>query len=281
MSPKLVFDIKNTIEGLDFQLEFDPFETFYSHFEPKKRRGKKKAKLFASKNFKSIFESNLSCSLPLFLWAIERETEIQYADKRRRSIKTQIAEKGETVFSLVRHFGPRALRMPAILLAIEDWCIDGEFDKFNGLVKAVRQYQKETFKSGRYQDREVLYAIAFHYPTVHNSIRRLKKDITRAGLTIDLKYRTEPERILRDWEQKLRQNTANPRLKRFDWYEKLRQISKTEGSGLSPKNVVGCVRQRTPRWLAVKLLSKAFHTSWAIADRAIRHELEIARTVYI
>jgi hypothetical protein len=280
MSPNLLFNVKDSTEELNVRLEFDPFEYFYPHYGLMNREGKKIAKLFAGKKYKSIFEGKLSWSLPFYLWAIEKEAEIQCADKSLRSVETQIAEKDKTVYNLVRSLGPRALRMPSIFLVIEDWCIDGEFSKFNGLIKAIRQYRRETFNSGNYQDREVLRAIGFHYSTVHYSTRQLKKDITRAGREIESKARTEPERILREWEQRLRENTANPKLKRLDWYENLRRISKKAGLGEQPKNIVSCVRQNTPRWLAIMLLSIAFHTSWAVADRAIRHEKEIAKTWY-
>jgi hypothetical protein len=286
MSPNLVLDSKNIRMDwphapMDFRFEFDPLEYFYPYFGRSNRKGKKKLKLFATKKYKSFFENDLSWSLPKYLWAIEKETEIQCADRSMRSVGTQIAEEDETIYELVRRLGPRALRMPSILNAIEDWCLDRKFGEFDKLIKAIKQYQKQTFDSGPYEDREILHAIGFHFSTVRNSIRQLKKDITRAGRAIESKSKTEPERVLRKWEQKLRDCLGNPKLKKFDWYENLRQISKRKHFGEQPKNIVGCVRKNTPRWLAIMLLSRALNRGWAVADRAVRHHKKIAKTVYI
>jgi len=286
LSPKLIFkrteDAGGGPESLKLLLEIDPLDYFYVWLDRREGEGKKREALFSGKKYKSAFENVLGKSFKSYLRAVENETEIECSKRLMESVRFQTTFRGETVYDvktvydLVRRLGPRALRLPSILGALENWCEDGKFDNFKGLIKAIRRYQREMLKGVKYKNWERLYSICVHYRAVRDSIFRLKKEIKKAQRANDKDPANVSERILRAWGKGI-----SPLVDTVEYRKLLQQIAISDGSGEGARGIIICVPSYSPRELAIELLAQKYHVKWAVADRAIRRHKEIEKIVYV
>jgi hypothetical protein len=268
-------------ENIDWRFEFDPMMLFYQDPEAwDKKTISKLKRMLADKRYKRLFVSRLSNTLYSYLLAVEREVEFQY--RKRQSLAEAIAQDEETIFRLIREYGPDILRYPAVQDRIDEWCTEDPTKYFEKVRRALLIYKEDTLRTDnvakagdlkRYRviklsDLECNMKLVRDYPRLLSKLRQLKKEARQVGPS-----RAEINMFIEGWREKGK--IRWPGLADA-WFGRMEKLAKLSGS----RDVVSYVMGYSPREIALALLADAVHLSPAGLNRIIKSKKTVRKTLY-